>query len=84
MSNRSTHSQLTPCEHRLTGRLHFLTALSAWVSNNVEGSSKRSVSIAMVISLYVSFLAGWCPLEVIPDPAYSGNLNGAVSSNVVG
>ena len=35
----------------------------AWVSNNVEGSYKRSVSIAMVISF--------------------GNLNGAVSSNVV-
>lgn len=34
----------------------------AWVSNNVEGSYKRSVSLAMVIS--------------------SGNLNGAVSSNV--
>lgn len=37
--------------------------LVAWVSNNVEGSYKRSVSIAMVISF--------------------GNINGAVSSNVV-
>ena len=35
----------------------------AWVSNNVEGSYKRSVSLAMVISF--------------------GNINGAVSSNVV-
>ena len=36
----------------------------AWVSNNVEGSYKRSVTLAMVISF--------------------GNINGAVSSNVVG
>lgn len=35
----------------------------AWVSNNVEGSYKRSVTLAMVISF--------------------GNINGAVSSNVV-
>ena len=35
----------------------------AWVSNNIEGSYKRSVSLAMVISF--------------------GNINGAVSSNVV-
>lgn len=35
----------------------------AWVSNNVEGTYKRSVSLAMVISF--------------------GNINGAVSSNVV-
>ena len=35
----------------------------AWVSNNVEGSYKRSVTLAMVINF--------------------GNINGAVSSNVV-
>lgn len=35
----------------------------AWVSNNVEGSYKRSVTLGMVISF--------------------GNINGAVSSNVV-
>lgn len=29
---------------------------SAWVSNNVEGSYKRSVSLAMVISLWVRFV----------------------------
>ena len=35
----------------------------AWVSNNVEGTYKRSVTLAMVISF--------------------GNINGAVSSNVI-
>ena len=32
-----------------------LTVLSAWVSNNVEGSYKRSVSLAMGIGLCVYF-----------------------------
>lgn len=53
---------------------------SAWVSNNVEGSYKRSVSLAMTIGLCVSFLWPTTPKLTISE---SGNLNGAVSSNVV-
>jgi hypothetical protein len=54
---------------------------SAWVSNNVEGSYKRSVSLAMMISLCVIY-----PLLVsaLNDLTLrSGNINGAVSSNIV-
>ena len=32
---------------------YHLTVLSTWVSNNVEGSYKRSVSLAMGIGLCV-------------------------------
>ncbi|KAF4569603.1 hypothetical protein EYR40_008581 [Pleurotus pulmonarius] len=53
----------------------------AWVSNNVEGSYKRSVSLAMTISLWVPLVPSrpFWPLTVF---VASGNINGAVSSNV--
>jgi hypothetical protein len=37
----------------LRSDIQYLSFFRAWVSNNVEGSYKRSVSIAMVISLLV-------------------------------
>ena len=50
------HPQPTLCEFfvvRIPGR-SYLTIPSAWVSNNVEGTYKRSVSLAMAIGLCVN------------------------------
>lgn len=56
--------------------------ISAWFSNNVEGSYKRSVVLAMIISVYVP-LAVTSLFYISTFSLFSGNINGAVSSNVV-
>jgi hypothetical protein len=54
---------------------------SAWIANNFEGSYKRGVSLAMAISMYaLSYLLPWVFEQYVWT---RGNLNGAVSSNVV-
>lgn len=57
----SSHSQynvrfLVRCTHETAQFKSCSMLCSAWVSNNVEGSYKRSVTLAMVISLCVFFL----------------------------
>lgn len=47
--------------------LDLKVSYSAWVSNNVEGSYKRSVTLAMVISLFVSCLNLFEPMCIVID-----------------
>ena len=57
-------------------------ACSAWAGNNVEGSYKRSVSLGLIISVYVSRPKNTRAGGLTGVSFCRGNIQGAVSSNV--
>ena len=77
----SANTMYVAAMKNLTKTKSHRLAISAWVSNNVEGSYKRSVSLAMTISLCVTRSAVGIMTE--HPKLCSGNINGAVSSNIV-